>query len=650
MRTKNVKRPATGTVLVLLAIVILLTGPRAVWGQSIATPTHTRPAKGLQRDSMRDLTVRRASLMRRQPRLVIAEAPPIADHPLVHLIGHRTSVAANPNQRSPPPVDQFGEDRDVIERGVSRGSNAVDLTLPHPTIDFADQVVEQTTELSFAETKANDLHAAMFRRGDVTFRKMPLGEVVFVLSDQWNINIVASDTVEGQVSGTFRQAPLWEVLDSLLLSTGYGYQRVSESLVILPQDKIDPAASFTRGRFNGDASAPSTHGSSSQRTLPDLTDPSLGGDPTVNVAADREVAYFTLQYTEAETLSLPLAQAFDSTTVKIAVYKEENRLMVLGTDDQIATATAMIEQLDRPRSQVRITAMIYDVELGEVRNIGLNLSRDARGITELSNPGLADQEGTLGSFLSASSDLVGGGSSIGLRTIRDSHTTSALLDCLSADSESKLLADPSITVGDRHEASIRIVQRIPIITANPLDNSNAVFTQTQFEEAGVILNVLPRISRDGTIELTVKPEYSVVTEILSSGPVIDSRTAETTVRVNDGEMFVLGGLRQKTLVETVRGIPGLKDLKYVGRLFRGHTSEVRESELIVFLKPEIVTHCVCDRPRERMAYEVANDYLDRIPYAETIPLTTCCSDPNCPNHHPRPRINPGTPGLIDSEW
>ena len=178
------------------------------------------------------------------------------------------------------------------------------------------------------------------------------------------------------------------------------------------------------------------------------------------------------------------------------------------------------------------------------------------------------------------------------------------LEALDQNSEAKLLADPSITVGDRTEASIRIVQQIPIVGANPVEGSNAVFTQTEFKEAGVILVVTPRISRDGTIELQVQPEYSVVSEITPQGPVIDTRTADTIVRVNNGQMFVLGGLRQKSIVETVRGIPYLREISVVGKLFRAHSTEVRESELIVFLKPELITPYYNGHPRETNGWGV----------------------------------------------
>ena len=343
----------------------------------------------------------------------------------------------------------------------------------------------------------------------------------------------------------------------------------------------------------------------------------------------------------AEPLQLALGEQ-----VVVAVYPEENRIMVKGTPADLRIATEAIQQLDVPRPQVRITAMIYDVSLGELERLGVNWNREVREIANASDEALAEVTQNVSEFFATSADLTGTGvTKIGLRTINDALAADVFLEALDSTAEAKLLADPSITVGDRTEASIRIVQQIPIVGANPVEGSNAVFTQTEFKEAGVILVVMPRISRDGTIELRVSPEYSRVTEITPNGPVIDTRTADTIVRVNDGQMFVLGGLRQKSIVESARGIPFLRDLRYVGTLFRSHTTEVRESELIVFLKPELITPYYSGHRRERMAACVASDYLDRIPYAETAPLSPCCGDCLCPNHFPRSRPNLGSYAL-----
>ncbi len=542
---------------------------------------------------------------------------------------------------------------------------------------------------------------ALDRKGSVTFRKTPLSEVVFLLSDLWQVNIVAGENVSGEVNGSFHNAPLREVLAAALTATGYSYRQTGSSLVVLPIDQIgadDPnfvtemirlpaslddadntveaaqlllsergnlrrvgsgsllvvdtadrvdrirelfGALSPRSSSAASSAAPATPATDTPSTTANVTD--IPGRSAAVV--QNGIAYFTPQFTEAEEMSEPLREALGETVV-VAVYPEENRIMVKGPTQQLQLARQAIEQLDVPRQQVRITAMIYDVSLAEIERLGVNFSRDLRALANAQNEALGDVTSNVSEFYTFATDLTTtGAASTGFRTVSDRLEASVFLEALDTTSEAKLLADPSITVADRSQASIKIVRKIPIVGANPVENSNAVFTQTEFEEAGVILNVVPRISRDGTIELKVQPEYSVVAEITSTGPVIDSRTADTTVRVADGQMFVLGGLRQKSVVESIRGVPYLKDMKYVGKLFRSHDTEVRESELIVFLKPELVTPYYPGKLREQRASCVAQHQLDAIPHAENRPQTPCCKDPYCPHHHPRPRINGGSAAL-----
>ncbi len=560
---------------------------------------------------------------------------------------------------------------------------------------------------------SQSVEEALATRGSVTFRKTPIAEVVFMLSDLWHINIVAGEDVSGEVSGAFHNAPLSEVLAAVLTSSGYSYRKNGSSLIVLSADRIgsdDPsfvsetlrlpeslrddastleAANLllsergamrkigsdlvlvidtpdriarVRGLFTGLSPEPTPD----QNTVTDSTQTSTSTSPqtlpspassgNVSIAG---VSYFSPQYTEASELAVPLQAALGENVI-VAIYEQENRVMVRGTPDDLRLAAEIVAQLDRPRPQVRITAMIYDVNLNELEQLGLDWGRDLAMNTMQAAGGATGAAGaaagaadalTFSDALGVASLSTTGVSSLGLRRLGSTFDTSVFIKALDQSSEAKLLADPSITVGDRREASIRIVRRIPIVGANPVQGSNAVFTQTEFEEAGVILTVQPRISRDGTIEMIVAPEYSVVVSKDASGPTIDSREAQTTVRVANGQMFVLGGLRQKEITETVNGIPFLRDIKYIGKLFQSHNTQVRESELIVFLKPEIVTPYFAGDARQQRAACVATSQLDSIPYAELCPQTPSCCDPYCPNHHPRPRLNGGSAFLemIDSD-
>lgn len=602
--------------------------------------------------------------------------------------GMRTEPKRNRTWTPVSTVDAATDpDRSKATSVIARESASLGETVAGETASVPNGTVDP-----FAHSQT--VEQALATRGSVTFRKTPIAEVVFLLSDLWHINIVAGEDVSGEVSGTFHNAPLSEVLAAVLTSSGYSYRKTGSSLVVLSADRIgvndpsfvsetirlpellrddastleaaqlmlsergdlkkigtdlilviDDPARIARVRDLFESLDPTSQQSSS------TTQTSTSPTP-VALAPIAGVSYFSPQYTEASELAVPLQRALGD-NVNVAVYEQENRLMVRGTPDDLQLAAEIVAQLDRPRAQVRITAMIYDVNLNELEQLGVNWGRDlamntmqaAGGGAGAAAAGAAADAITFSDALGAASLSTTGATSLGLRRLGSTFDTSVFINALDQTSEAKLLADPSITVGDRREASIRIVRRIPIIGANPVQGSNAVFTQTEFEEAGVILNVQPRISRDGTIEMIVAPEYSVVVSNDANGPTIDSREAQTTVRVANGQTFVLGGLRQKEITETVNGVPFLRDIKFIGKLFQSHDTKVRESELIVFLKPEIVTPYFDGDPRQQRAACVANAQLDQIPYAEFCPQTPCCSDPYCPNHHPRPRLNGGSSEL-----
>ncbi len=564
--------------------------------------------------------------------------------------------------------------------------------------------LSSTANDSNAEALFNDVDSALERRGSVTFRKTSLSEVVFMLSELWKVNIVAGAEITGEISGTFHDAPLREVLAAILTANNYGYRRAGHSLIVLPMDRVgsdDP--SFVSQTLNVGTSATeptleaarlllspggqmravgtdkilvidhpdrvervralfdsiSTTATVSMRPQPQspTTDATLPApqyaspmQQQVNTEFSTGIAYFTPQYADAEPMATALREALGD-SVSVAVFAEENRILILGTAEQLRMATDAVAHLDVPRAQVRIRALIYDVGLKELEAIGVDWSH---GLGTSQNT----VAGTTGLGFSLAEDaLIGGstlplaaaneGSNLVLRSLNNSFSVSTFINALDSTAGAKLLADPTITVADRSQAQIKIVQKIPVASTSQLGGTTTAVTSVTFQEAGITLNVTPRISRDSTIQLQVKPEYSVVvgTSAVGGAPIIDSRTAETLVRVADRQMFVLGGLRQSAATETVKGVPFLMDIKYVGKLFRSHRTEIRESELIVFIQPEIIDEFYAGTAREQRAACIANKELDRIPVADDALFIPDCQDCNCPYHHPRMRVNGGSSSL-----
>ena len=168
---------------------------------------------------------------------------------------------------------------------------------------------------------------------------------------------------------------------------------------------------------------------------------------------------------------------------------------------------------------------------------------------------------------------------------------------------------------NHEEAKIEIVTEVPFqqLTEGGIVGS---FGTTNFREAGVKMLVTPHIAEDETISLVVNPTFSVLTGFTEgdqAAPIIDRREAKTTVRVANLQTLVLGGLRQRTRTAEQNGIPGLKNIPYVGKLFRWERLTARESELLVFITPELVCYDYSGTPREQCMGETLSQELEQTP-------------------------------------
>ena len=547
------------------------------------------------------------------------------------------------------------------------------------------------------------------RRGTVTFRDTPIAEVILTLGQQWNVNIVSGADITGTVSGSFRDAPLREILDSLLNVNGYGYRQNGGSLLVLKQEDIGPnnpnfrVETMTLPRdLNGRAleevlgalkvfstsaggqlhAVPSNNAIVAHDTperieqmrqmLRNLTGTpagSFGIGPNAATQAlntgglsailpEFEIITLRPQYISVAELAKGVEMVIGSQGSMVTIDAEE-ALLVSGNPETIRRASHVMAQLDRARPQVRITAYIYDVAIGESEQSGIDwLSRfmgkslDANGIprdilrndngllTRSQPAALVGNSVPLGTSTTTAAAAVSGatGPQWVFRTLSNNFELNSVIQALDETKGAKLLADPHVTVLDRHKATIDLITKVPIQQLTQTQQGGSIGT-TAFEEAGIKLAVTPRISTDNTIQMIVTPEVSVLTGYSNGNPIIDARRSTTTVRIANQQTLVIGGLRQKTMVETIRGIPGLMNIKYLGKLFRVHNTEMKESELIVFLQPEIIDFCTTGLPREELALEQQKANLSKIQVSCSGPHSPDCRDRNCPHHYPRARAN-----------
>jgi general secretion pathway protein D len=497
----------------------------------------------------------------------------------------------------------------------------------------------------------DSLTAALNRRGDLNLHGLSLNNALFTIGEQWNVNIVAGD-LQGSVNGVFKQAPLREILDSILLSNGYNYQAVGESLVVrsvtelgqsspslqsatipVPSANIDEVVEGARVLLTPQGKVQALK---SARSIVVVDYPrqvqlvrsfvrSLEGDggedeldaPGVGRGSLLEVGYFKTHHITAKTAEQALA-AVMSKSGRVGVMEKEDRLVVSDYPENLAIIEKVLAKIDRPRPQVRITALIYDISLQDIEQLGINWNQT--GKARINADG--DPETSLGidSIMKVPFQAGTAGSTLTFMNLSRHLDITAVARALAAASDSRLMGNPNVAVLENEDAIFQSVSEIPFQQLTQTSAGGQIGT-TAFKEAGITLRVRPKIAADGTIEMEVMPEFSRLAGFTpgDNQPIIDRRTAQTTLRVFDRQTVVIGGLRQRSEVGEFNGVPYLKDVPLFGRAFRSRDTDVRESELVVFIMPEVIGTDDRPLPRQEMVMDTVNCRLDQIPVAEGCP-------------------------------
>ena len=582
-------------------------------------------------------------------------------------LGSRSIVAsAAPQSQGRPAANSALETHSTVEDlgWTSPGPRLPNVGTGRPTALRRSSAPGQPRPTFNREPTADDqserpedrppLSEVLLRRGDLTLRGggATIESALFTISELWNVNIVVGTEVHGAVSGSFKAAPLREILDSILLANGYSYRAVGESLVVQPVAQVGSANPLFRS-----VTIPVKHSNldelveaaqllkSGQGQVRALTSArsllvidyedrvesivrfadrmeeaaaELLPEPGAAAADRLEVAYFHTQFVPAEHVKGPLLAVL-SADGRVETMPIENRVIMVDYADHIGIARRVLEKLDRPRPQVRITALIYDLSLEDVEKLGLNWGSAAKG-RNLNVDGNPNQVVAFDTETLA--PLTGAGGTLTVRSLTRYFDINTIVQLLQNANDARLLADPNVTVTDNETAEWKSVSEIPFQQITQSELGGQIGT-TAFKEAGITLRVKPIIAADGTIEMVVEPEFSRLAGFTpgENQPIIDTRRASTTVRVANRQTIVIGGLRQRSDNGEFNGIPFLKDVRGIGPLFRSRDTNVRESELVVFIMPEIVGYDCALSCRNHRALDTIGCRLAAVPHGEGCPPT-----------------------------
>jgi len=276
-----------------------------------------------------------------------------------------------------------------------------------------------------------------------------------------------------------------------------------------------------------------------------------------------------------------------------------NSLVITAPDNIYNNLRSVIDKLDVRRAQVYVEAMIAEVNVSKAGAFGVQWLL-AGGNENVSGVGASSLNG-LGSLLAgiATKDpsVIPGGLSLGILNGNPVNgrmpTLGVLASALQDSGDGNVLSTPNLMTLDNEEAKIMVGQNIPIITGTQASsgaNANP-YVSIERKDVGIKLRVRPQVSEGGSITLTVYQEVSsidksVLTE--GAGLATKTRSIDSKVLVDDGQIIVLGGLIEDRVTFTRNQVPLLGDIPYLGALFRYENRKSEKVNLMVFLRPVVL--------------------------------------------------------------
>jgi len=446
-------------------------------------------------------------------------------------------------------------------------------------------------------------------------RGVEITQLFKVLSQRLNINIVPSKNVTGRVSLFLNNIPPEQILDIITVTQDLAFEKINANVIIV-STQAEYEAKYGK-KFNEQKKSLTLKAQYIQPQL--LYNALINIKSTVgNIILDAQTGtlilidipekleemekvfksldqpiitkVFELQYGIVEDLEADVTSLISEGTGTVISDERTNSFIIKdlpGNMDKISQAIAM---LDQETKQVLIQAEIIEIKLEDDLHTGIEWEKI------MNNPSIFGTVLT-GSFpattaLSSYLNLTMGG-------IANGHEFELTLNFLNTLGDLRVLSRPRIAVTNNEEATIHVGSREVAISGTTSQSGESVVTSDSWEyiDTGIMLAVVPTINRDGFITMKIKPEITTVTGTVTTGetgeprsiiPIIDTSEAETTVKIKDGSMIMIAGLRKTTDDLDINGIPFLSELPIIGALFGSRDSEKEVKEIIIFIKANII--------------------------------------------------------------
>lgn len=445
----------------------------------------------------------------------------------------------------------------------------------------------------------------------LNFQNVEVRSVLQVIADFTGLNIIASDTVSGNLTLRLKDVPWDQALDLIMQTKGLDKRQNGNVVWIAPKDELltkeklefearsavadlEPMTTeyIQLNYMRADEAQTMLYGFAAGNFLN-----SAGGG--VNCSAQAQGLGDRAAAQASQTGEGKNDQKVLTKRGRATYELKTNTLIITDTARKIQEIRELLARLDVPARQVMIEARVVVATDGWSRDLGARLGFQMANRNVLGNNVAGQQTipGTpttsrpfaTGQSLPSPADVPGAANlALSLLNLANGNLLSLELRALEAENRGKVISNPRVLTSNQKPAVILNGTQIPYITTQL---TGGLLTQTvTFKDAFLCLLVDPQILNNDSIIMTVEVQKDAVRNIpeISGIPAIDTKRVKTQVRVNNGETLVLGGIFDGDENSTVNKVPLLGDIPMLGNLFKTTSKESSKTELIIFITPRIV--------------------------------------------------------------
>jgi type II secretory pathway component GspD/PulD (secretin) len=409
-------------------------------------------------------------------------------------------------------------------------------------------------------------------------------DAIRTLSMLSGINIVADDSVTGQITLSLNEVSFKEALNWILKLKRLSYTQVGNALIVGTDDIIKTYRErITRIVHLENADVENTKS---------VLDHYFNDDDNIKITTDTRLNNLIVEgLPELVSKSEELVKEMDASLItktfkldnaffveeiesiqnmlgiiipdesRILVDERQNEIIIKGNQEEIANAQIMIEGLDKRASQIMIESKIVEIELNAEKDLGISWGSGT------------DTEGNLMLGQISLGELTLGGSFERFGLVQ------AKLDALTREGKTNTLSNPKILTLDGKESIILSGSKIPIRerTAEGIET-------VRYIDVGLNMTITPRLTKDEkiTMDCDIKVE-SLGSELIQGYPIINSRQEKAIIRSPLGITNVIGGLISSEEIETIRRIPILSEIPVFGELFKFTNRTKKRTEIIILI-------------------------------------------------------------------